>query len=613
MRADIPGNEKERLASLRAYEVLDTLPERAYDDIARLASFICQTPISLITLLDEDRQWFKATQGWDGALETSRDLAFCAHAILEPQQIMLVADASRDARFADNELVTRDPDIRFYAGAPLITSLGEALGTLCVIDRVPRTLSPEQQEALQALSRQVMDQLEGRRRERAMHEANVERDQLTMAAHAFAAEVADLYNNAPCGYHSLDTNGVFARINDTELHWLGYELREILDKLSFFDIVAPARRAEAVALFEQLKTDGQFREMETDFVRKDGTIFPVLINATAIFDDKGHFSSTRCSVFDISGRKQTGLELQRSEARFHAFMDNGPVMAFMKDAEGRMIYVNRPMLERFDKSAAQMLGQSDADLWPEEVAASLRAHDLTVLSGDSVVTVEENVPTPDGASTDWLSFKFPLREPDGSTLLAGMAIDITERKFYERQSQNYQRQLEAMVSRLEEIAVTDSMTGLKNKGAFETRIREEWQRSQRYELPLTLLSLDVDHFKQYNDSFGHPSGDEVLKQVAEILNSQARPSDFAARTGGEEFSLILTNTDSDGAFIVAERLRRAIESASWPQRSVTASIGIASVTPQLADVTRLIECADRALYDAKQKGRNRVSRDGSCQ
>jgi GAF domain-containing protein len=156
-----PANEEARVAALEKYAILDTDPEQCFDDLTLLASYICKTPIALISLVDEDRQWFKSRVGMD-AKETSRDIAFCSTAILQ-SDVFVVPDALADERFRDNPLVVSDPNIRFYAGAPLINEDGYALGTLCVVDRTPRELAADQKDALKALSRLVLAQLEFRR------------------------------------------------------------------------------------------------------------------------------------------------------------------------------------------------------------------------------------------------------------------------------------------------------------------------------------------------------------------------------------------------------------------------------------------------------------------
>jgi GAF domain-containing protein len=174
MKAPVPKNEKKRLEVLWQYDVLDSIPEQVFTDLADLAASICEAPIAMITLVDEKRQWFKAKHGVTVS-ETSRDVSFCAHAILQ-HELFIVPDATKDDRFADNPLVTSEPKIRFYAGAPLFTADGYALGTLCVVDKVPRNLRPDQKRALEILSRHIMTQLELRRHSRELARSNAERD-----------------------------------------------------------------------------------------------------------------------------------------------------------------------------------------------------------------------------------------------------------------------------------------------------------------------------------------------------------------------------------------------------------------------------------------------------
>jgi diguanylate cyclase (GGDEF)-like protein len=189
----LPANETERLAALHRYRILDTSREQEFEDLVTIARTLCGTAMGAVTLIDRDRQWFKSLQGLEGE-QTTRDDAFCAHAILQPGQLTVVPDARQDARFSGNPAVTGDPNIRFYAGAPLLSSDGHALGTLCVFDSVPGMLDLARAEALRALSRQVGRMMEMRllRREIDHHQTEHEWYEARLAEYYQQLEQANL-------------------------------------------------------------------------------------------------------------------------------------------------------------------------------------------------------------------------------------------------------------------------------------------------------------------------------------------------------------------------------------------------------------------------------------
>jgi len=230
--AAIPATEAVRLQSLRHLEILDTAPEAEFNALVRAASMVCCVPISLISLVDTDRQWFKANHGLDGATGTPREMAFCAHAILD-RGIFEVPDAALDRRFHDNPLVTDAPYIRFYAGMPLTLKDGERVGTVCVIDKVPRVLDPTQRAILRELGTAAVHALESRRAVLA------ERQSVEAKAHA-AAVVANIFALSPDGFAALDANGIltfcsprFGQLARADIsHFTGRPLKVLLAHLA---------------------------------------------------------------------------------------------------------------------------------------------------------------------------------------------------------------------------------------------------------------------------------------------------------------------------------------------------------------------------------------------
>lgn len=238
--APLPDNEDQRLARLVGLEVLDTLPQQAFDDISALAQAICGTPVALITLLDKDRQWFKSRIGLD-LTETPREVAFCSHAILNPGQPMVVGNALNDERFRDNPLVSGPTQVRFYAGAPIVTNDGFALGTVCVIDQQPRELTPVQLDGLSRLSALVATLLE--------HEkARIQESDRT--AQAVERQHEELTAMAVAGLDLLvyvDRNHIYQHVNNTFLeYWactreqiIGRSLAEHVGEKVFKDLIQP--------------------------------------------------------------------------------------------------------------------------------------------------------------------------------------------------------------------------------------------------------------------------------------------------------------------------------------------------------------------------------------
>lgn len=585
--APLPDNESERLDALRSYDILDTEPEAEFDGMVQLASSICKTPISAISLVDQDRQWFKAIIGLD-AKETSRDLAFCAHAILQ-DDILVVPDALEDERFSDNPLVAAEPKIRFYAGVPLITTDGQPLGTICVIDRVPRELTAEQVLALKALSNHVVTQFELRRSHR---EINLYLREL----HHTQRILSTLINASPDFICFKDGEGRWLTANESGLKLFHLDAKNYQGKtdLQLAEQTHPIYREvfrDCLASDEKSWQAHALTRVEEAIPQPGGGDKVFDTYKIPLFNDDGSRHGLVVLGRDITERKQAEEQL-RLAATIFEFSSEAMLLS---DADNRIINVNSAFTQITGYTQNEVLGKNPSFLGSGRHDQAFYRDMWRSLNKIGYWQGEVWNRRKDGELyAEWLTVNAIFNE-DG-TIAKHLAFfsDITEKKRNDELIWNH--------------ANFDSLTSLPNRRLFRDRLAQEIKKADRAKLSMALLFIDLDRFKEINDRLGHDAGDALLVETARRISECVRESDTVARLGGDEFTVILSRIiDRSHVDKVA---RNIIQKLSAPYLlcgmtvESSASIGITLCPEDGGELEILLKNADQAMYTSKKQGRN---------
>jgi len=568
--------EAGRLAALQRIELLDTEPERAFDDIVNVLAQVCEAPMAAVSLVDESRQWFKARRGL-AAEQTPRSQAFCAFTILQTG-IFEVPDALSDERFASNPLVAGPPFVRFYAAAPLRSPDGYAVGTLCVLDRKPKKLTKSQREVLRALADQVNDQVELRLAGRELRRSTVFYRRLLERASGVALVITAE------GRILFASPGVWDIVGHTEAELLGKDAFPFTHP----DDVEKGRMLLSSALADPgVPKTGQIRVRH-----RDGTHHYLRIVNTSFVDDAA-VGGVVVNLQDVTQEVLMVRAAQASERTFASLVQHSSDIIVVVES-GRVRFVSPAVTPLLGYEIGQVLGRKALDFVDprhHSLVGAMLAREVASSGGEAV---ELQLRRADGRYV-WFEARSAESSGDPATGAVVNLRDIDDRKRYEDQ--------------LRRRALYDELTGLPNRALLEDRVDQRLNSVTEHERTCALLFVDMDRFKLINETSGHDAGDEVLREVGRRLVDAVGPGDTVARFGSDEFAVFCEDVrgieDAVARSVrLHDRLRRPVLVRSM-ELSVTACVGIAVAGPG-ARTNALVQAADTAVHVAKERGRGRT-------
>jgi diguanylate cyclase (GGDEF)-like protein len=562
--------EVERYRALLDYGVLDTAPEEAFDETARLAAYICRTPIALITFVDEGREWFKSVTGLDtDMVEVPRDKSFGAYVINDQGDFLSISNPLEDDRTKRNPLLNRLRDINFIAGVPLTDDAGHKLGSLSVMGFTPKELSSEQISLLHTIARKVVLQLEKRRN---------------------AAEAEEKKQDG-----GLRVAPQSVQQNNGSMKEKGHEF------------LAPGTDDPA------LEADAQTVDPETG-MDEEG---PEAIR-NEIRDRLGDLEKQNKKLLLLCEMDEL-LQASRTEEEVYTIIAHYSKLLFPEGSGGLFVFNDILTLLECVTSWGEI--KSQREFLPDKCWALrlARVHMSNSLSRELYCQHLDHT-----ESVNYFCAPLVAR---GRTL--GLLYieqgNYSGSKAHAQMENKYDQHIAATAAKLSALslaniqhheslknfAIYDSLTGLFNRRYMEETLKREISRVTRNKEPLGLIMIDIDHFKQFNDTYGHTAGDMLLKSIGDFFRDGIRREDIACRYGGEEFVLILPGSSLENTFRRAEQLHEYIKRVRVRHRggfisSVQVSMGVVVFSEHGNSAELLLESADKALYKAKSLGRNRI-------
>ncbi len=596
-----PADDPNRLASLHAYAVLDSEPEAEFEQLVKMAAELCDTPMAVISLVDDHRLWFKASYGLS-MREMSLPEAFCTQGICQPG-FYQVPDARSDPLYQHNPLVTSDPGLRFYAGYPLRTQAGHALGMLAVLDTQPRALTPRQREHLQTLATLAMATLELRRRQHMLHALLGEQSQQHAVLEQLSADIARI------GYWQLPAGADQIVWSDEALALLGRQPGQALPMAELTAMIEPdcqqawqaalaAGFASGAPMDEECAMQVGAREIHLRWL------------AGPERDQAGRIIGLRGVLQDVSEFRAVERAAHRWHERFRIVASLTSDALWEWDVAEDRIWWGERMYRLLGQqqgvcgqhSALQLVHPEDRARVAQEVSDSLA-------SGGNAWSSRFRLRRSD-ASYAWVEDRAQIvRDAGGRALrVVGCLKDVSAEVALEQRRRQDER-------RIHQLAFFDQLTGLPNRASLLERLQHALASSFRHQQYGALMFLDLDNFKTLNDTLGHDVGDSLLRQVGQRLHDCVRAVDTVARLGGDEFVILLEELGEGAtqAALQAETAARKVLAAfaepfvlGSVTHDCTASIGVTLFEGASAAIDELLKQADLAMYEAKQAGRNAV-------